>query len=99
MNKINQALHDLICNSLRESHIEKMSLESLKTYNYKLGVALHNIPHLLTMNGELPLTSLVEVNELDPSGSIENWGTWARQLCTTIEQDIPKSPLIVFAID
>lgn len=97
MNKFDKALHDLICSTLRENHIQRMSVEHLRTYNYKLGVALHNLPHYLSELQELPITSLVEINELDPSGSIENWGSWARQLTSTIEQELPSSPLYIFS--
>lgn len=74
------ALHDLICNMLRGSHIRKMACADLSIYTYKAGVALHNLPFALTGEQALTVEQLKEVNELDPNVTASEWGPWATNL-------------------
>jgi len=91
MNKLDRALHDLICSTLRGEHIRDMKLHELQQYSYHLGVALHNIPEHLRNQGELPLECLNAINMLDPTGSESHWGEWCTQFSSTIGQELPGS--------
>lgn len=87
MNIHDKVIHDLICNTLRENNITKLVGDELKTFNYKLGVALHNIPHYLRETGNIPIHVCLELNEIDPSAKDGEWGEWVRIALSTLGQD------------
>lgn len=83
------AVHDLICHMLRGPHIRNIPGADLPAYTYKAGVALHNLPFVLT--GEQPLreAQLHEVNELDPNAVSGEWGPWASNLAAAFGVALP----------
>ncbi len=88
-----EAIHDLICSTLRGPHIRSMDLEGLRSYVLNLGAVLHTIPSVIDEAGEIPLSSLLELNQLDPTGSEHSWGEWCVQLCETLNQNYPQTPV------
>lgn len=86
MHSHDQLMHDLICNTLRETNFNK--IEDVNLFNYKLGVAIHNIPNYLREDGKLPLNVCLELNELDPSAKEGEWGEWVKIALATINQEL-----------
>ena len=84
------AVHDLVCNMLRGPHIRKMAGADLPAYTYKAGVALHNLPFVLTGDQPLTVAQLHDVNELDPSAASGVWGPWASELAATFGLALPS---------
>jgi len=73
-----------------------MSRDELVKYNYKLGAAIHLIPETLQTNGTLTATAWFDINQLDPSGTKNAWGDWAKEFADTILVSLPMSPLDIF---
>lgn len=86
MHHNDQVLHDLLCDTLRETHFESQS-KMPKDFNYRLGVALHNLPHDLRESGSMPLETCLAINELDPTAKQGEWGQWVTRALTTLNQD------------
>ena len=84
-----QAVHDLVCNMLRGPHIRKIAGVDLTAYTYKAGVALHNLPFVLTGEQALTEAQLHDVNELDPDAISDAWGPWATNLATAFGVALP----------
>ncbi|WP_341744695.1 hypothetical protein [Azonexus hydrophilus] len=88
-NAKSQAVHDLICNMLRGLHIRKMAGADLARYTYKAGVALHNLPFVLTGDQALTEGHLLDVNELDPHATSGAWGPWTSSLSAAFGLALP----------
>lgn len=82
-----QVMHDLLCNTLRETHFGRVPSDEIDRFNYQLGVALHNIPHYLRETGNIPLEVCLELNALDPSAKKGEWGEWVKVALLTLGQD------------
>ncbi|CAH7426784.1 hypothetical protein VCHA53O466_50469 [Vibrio chagasii] len=86
MHKFDHAMHDLICDTLRGEHVRTMTSDELKIYTYKLGCALHNVPHYLRETGTIPEIVKAELNELDPTfeSSQAEHGEWVTRFLIRI---------------
>jgi hypothetical protein len=85
MNMINksQAFEALICELLRGGvDTSAMSASELKIYMYKVGVALHNIPHNINNNEPLDLCQLQSLDELDPTSQKNEWGMIVKNIAS-----------------
>lgn len=83
------ALEYLICDMMRGPHVWSMSLSELQVFIYKAGVALHNVPHFLGEDQEVPESILRSVAEIDPSANEDFWGEWVTNFCDKLGQDLP----------
>ncbi|QFT57089.1 hypothetical protein [Microbulbifer sp. THAF38] len=84
-----KALHNLICSVLRGPHIRDLTLDELQSFTYKVGRALHNIPFYLAKGEEVEESILIEIDQLDPSSTKEDWGHWVKIFCAEFSQAIP----------
>ncbi|ELP5899896.1 hypothetical protein QTV49_001813 [Vibrio vulnificus] len=82
-----KVMHDLICNTLRERNLGKVVGGQNEAFSYRIGAALHNIPHYLRETGSIPLEVCLEINALDPSAKEGEWGEWVRVALSTLGQD------------
>ncbi len=88
-----QGLSALICLMLRNDRVtSNMSLDEMRSYMYKTGVVLHNMPYLI-LGSRLPLETLSSINELDPTGDDDNWGEWCKEIRFNFDQELPDKPL------
>lgn len=83
-----KVMHDLICMTLREPY-GKIGCEGSETFNYQVGVALHNIPHYLRETGGIPLEVCLALNAIDSSAKSGEWGEWVRSALLTLGQNTP----------
>lgn len=77
------AFETLICELLRDGiNTSEMGAVELKTYMYKVGVALHNIPHNIANNKPLDLYQLQCLDELDPTSKKNEWGNIVKNIAS-----------------
>lgn len=94
--KSSETFEKLICEMLRGPHLQSMNADQLRSYTYKAGVALHNIPHFIAMRVPLSIDILKQIDELDPStrkGSIrkrQGWGNWVSNLVPYLIDELPN---------
>jgi hypothetical protein len=91
-------LHSIICTGMR-SHDYRVPpfIQDIKDPRRKYqciihtwGVALHNIPQML-VNKEIPyMSQILGFDDLDPSATDSEWGSWAKKIAAIFELDLPK---------
>jgi len=88
-----EALQALITYMLRGVHTYEMDKEELQVYVQRAGIALHNLPLLISKNQRISGENFSEINGLDPSGSDNKWGEWCVELSRCLDMPLPPKPL------